>query len=140
MSLTFRQYTKEGSLFNRQTLTNYFPILSYFSTRLFTYTELKLSTLRFLKCHSFDDANKRWKILEWKENGDTLRAYEIVILPCHVAIFAVRIMGKRDSCNIVRDFVEWHGSFEDKLINTIHSYIITCISVYHGISLSNRRD
>lgn len=50
--------------------------------------------------------------------------YEIVIFPCHVAIFAVRIMGKRDSCNIVRDFiVEWHDSFEDKLINTIHSYI-----------------
>lgn len=43
----------------------------------------------------------------------------------------VRVMGKRDSCNIVRDFVEWHGSFEDKLINTIHSCIIF---VHQGLS------
>lgn len=137
MSLTFCRYTKEGNRFNRQTLTNNFPILIYFSALWLLYVHWIQITLHV---HWNVRRRKYWKILEWKKKLGTLGAYEIVILPCHVAIFAVRIMGKRDSCNIVRDFVEWHGSFEDKLINTIHSYIITCIQVYHGIPLSNWRD
>lgn len=61
--------------YNRQTLTNYFPILIYFSARLLMYTELELSTSRPLKS-SLVRRGKYWKILKWKErkkNGGTLR-------------------------------------------------------------------